>query len=166
MPKLSPTLIAKLNKQMMNELHAFITYEQLSMWAQLHLYCGIAAYFSEQAKEEFEHYKKYKNFLLERGVKPSICAIEAPISAEPNVLSHLKTALRLEEKNSASILDLRETAEKEKDVGTVLFTDYFVKEQELEEARLGGLIEVATKVQSATGEGLLFQLDSMIAKFV
>lgn len=77
--RLSKPIAAALNAQMTKEAHAAQGESQLyAAWAHHQGYGGIAQFLFRHAEEERDHMMKILEYILKRGAKVQITAIDAP----------------------------------------------------------------------------------------
>lgn len=151
-----------LNKQLNAE--AFSAYLYLSMAAYLESInmSGMAKWMRIQAKEEWVHTMKFYDFIIERGGKVSLAAIEAPQTKWASPLKAFEEAYRHELKITGGINQLVELSAAEKDHATANFLQWFVKEQVEEELNADQNVQHLKMVGESSG-GLLV-LDHHMAK--
>lgn len=149
------------SKNMENALNGQLNAEVYSGY----LYLSMAAYFEEedlagfanwmrvQAEEELEHGMKFYDYIIRRGAKVTLDAIEkpqtewdSPLAAFEHVLSHEKMVTGL-------INDLVNLAIEEKDHATNNFLQWFVEEQVEEEENA---MEILAKVKLAGNSNEIF----------
>lgn len=118
-----------------------------------HLYLSLAAYYHEinlngfanwmriQAQEETQHALKFFDYLLDRGAKPEIMAVEAPQQSWNSPLDGFKHALNHEQKVTAAINDLANLSIKEADHATHTLLQWFIQEQVEEEASVNEIVD-------------------------
>jgi ferritin len=117
-----------------------------------YLYLSMAAYFEEknlpgfahwmrlQADEEREHAMKFYDFILERGGRVLLTAIEAPATEWNSNLEVFEAAAAHEAKVTASINALYELAVQEKDYPAQVMLQWFIAEQVEEEKNAADVI--------------------------
>lgn len=137
---LNKKLELELNKQLNRE--TFSAYLYQSMAAQLEAQClkGIGKWLRVQALEESYHSKKIFDYILDKGGRVNLLAIEAPPTEWKSVLDVFESAYKHEQLVTKMIYDLVESAEKEKDYATLEFLQWFVKEQVEEEAQTSAIV--------------------------
>jgi ferritin len=154
---ISKTMEKALNEQAREELNSFYIYLAMSAYLEEQNYRGMAKWMSVQAKEELGHAMKFIHYLLERGGKVTLAALDAPKATWKTPLAVFKTGLTHERYITKCIYTLVEKAAAEKDHGTVNFLQYFVKEQVEEEANAEPI--VAKLEMAGDNLGALFYLD-------
>ena len=135
-------------KTMQDALNEQINKEFFSSY----LYLSMAAYFEDknlmgfghwmrlQADEEREHAMKIYDFVLDRGGRVQLKAIDGPASAWKSNLEVAEEVAAHEAKVTASIHDLYELALKEKDYPAQAMLHWFISEQVEEEKNASELV--------------------------
>ena len=133
--------MSMIGKAMQDALNAQINKEFFSSY----LYLSMAAYFEDknltgfahwmrlQADEEREHAMKFYNFILDRGGRVQLAALDAPETEWKSNLDVAQQVAEHEAKVTASINDLYELALKEKDYPAQAMLQWFITEQVEEE---------------------------------
>src|SRR5688500_18548906 len=98
--KISPKVLAELNRQVNQELSASHAYLAMSVWCDDQKLKGFARYFAKQADEERVHARKIMTHLLDRGVPPELAAISAPKHSFKSLLEIAQQALAMEQTNT------------------------------------------------------------------
>jgi ferritin len=130
-----------MNEQIKNEFYS--TYQYLSMAA----YCesmnlpGFAHWMRAQSQEETEHAMKFYDYILDRGGRVVLQAMEQPVVEFGSPLEVFERALEHERKVTAMINDLYGLALRENDYASQTFLQWFVTEQVEEEKNAGGVVE-------------------------
>jgi ferritin len=102
---------------------------------------GFANWMNMQYKEETAHAMRLFNFLLDRGGKVELMAIDKPPSTFKGPLNVFETVLKHEQKVTALIHKLYELAVKEGDYPTQVEIQWFITEQVEEEKTAGDIVE-------------------------
>jgi ferritin len=159
-----------INKAMQDAMNEQINKELFSSY----LYLSMAAYFEEknlagfahwmriQESEEREHAMKFYNFILERGGKVILKALEAPRTEWKSSLELFEEAAAHEAMITASINSLYELAMKEKDYSALTMLQWFITEQ-VEEEKNAADIVANLKLIEDRGTAVLM-LDHRLAK--
>ncbi|HLF73009.1 MAG TPA: ferritin [Anaerolineales bacterium] len=139
-----------------------------------YLYLSMAAYFEErnlpgfahwmrlQADEEREHGMKLYEYLLERGGKVMLRAIDAPTTEWESSLAVFEEVAGHEAKVTASIHELYELALAEKDYPAQVLLHWFISEQVEEENNAAEILS-NLKLVEKRGTAVLM-LDHRLAK--
>ena len=161
-----------INKAMQDAMNEQINKEMFSSY----LYLSMAAYFEDknlpgfanwmrvQADEEREHAMKFYDFILERGGRVQLKAIEAPKTDWDSNLEVAEEVAAHEAKVTASINDLYELALKEKDYPAQVILQWFITEQ-VEEESSAAQIVADLKLIEERGTAVLM-LDKQLGKRV
>jgi ferritin len=161
--KISPKVLAELNRQVNQELSASHAYLAMSMWCDDRKLKGFADYFAKQADEERVHARKIMSHLLDRGVAPELAAIPAPKHSFKSLLEIAQTALTMEQANTQGIHAVYETGLAAKDYPAHVLMHWFINEQ-IEEEAWG--TEMVERVQGATCAGSLSDLDRHLERLL
>ena len=147
--RLSDALEKALSDQMNTEDLQSRVYMAYGIWADDAGYGGIANFLLRHAQEERDHAIKFMRYILDRGGKPTVTALEAP-GADPQSLKEcFDLVFKHEVDNTEAIYKLVNMAFEEKDWATWNFLQWFVKEQIEEETLAMGLID---KLEIAGGD--------------
>ncbi len=143
---LSKTMEKGLNEQMVAETYSAYLY--WSMAAHLHDqdYPGMAHWMECQAKEELSHAVKIYGYMMERGSKARMSAIDEPPSEWDSPLHVMDSVLDHERKVTAMINALMDKAIDEKDHASNQFLAWFVTEQVEEESTASAILSRMKKM--------------------
>jgi ferritin len=150
-----------MNEQIKTEFYS--AYQYLSMAA----YCesvnlpGFAHWMRIQAREEVQHAMKFYDFILDRGGRVLLQAINQPVIEFGSPLEVFEQALENEQEVTATINDLYGLAVEENDYASQAFLQWFVTEQVEEEKNAGDVVETLKMV--GHGSEALFLLDRELA---
>jgi len=159
-----------INKAMQDAMNEQINKELFSSY----LYLSMAAYFEDknlpgfakwmrvQEQEEREHGMKFYDFILERGGKVTLKAIEAPKADWKNNLEVFEEVAAHEAKVTASINALYELALKEKDYPAQVMLQWFINEQVEEEKNAAEIVASLKMIEAH--ETAVLQLDHRLGK--
>lgn len=161
---LSEKMNDQINKQINAEMFSAYLYLSMSGWFESKGLSGFATWMRAQAKEENFHAEKFYDFVYERGGHVELDTIDKPESQWDSPLHIFEAALQHEEKVTAMINDLVDTAIAEKDHATNNFLQWFVAEQVEEEASAGAVVD-RLKLIDGDSAGL-FALDLEMGKRV
>jgi ferritin len=123
-----------LNKHVTAELYSSNLYLAMSAWCEANAYKGFARWLRVQAEEERAHSLKILDFVLARGGKAQIGAVEAAGGSWKSVHDVFKAVQKHERGVSEAIDGLHAIAVAQKDTATQIFLQWFVSEQVEEEA--------------------------------
>lgn len=158
---ISPKIQDAINAQINAEFWSAYLYLSMAMHFESEGHAGIANWFRVQFKEEQAHAEIFINYLLSRGGRVELKAIdEVPVSWSTPLDAYIAT-LEHEEKVTAMINDLYALAEAEHDYATRGKLDWFIAEQVEEEETAKGLID---RLKLIGDNGLaLYMLDQELA---
>jgi ferritin len=143
-------------------------------WYSAYLYLSMAAYFEsvnldgfahwmyKQAGEEQNHGKKMFDYLIDRGVKVALQAIEQPETDFPSPAAVFEKSYAHEQKVTALINGIADQADKVNDHPTKVFIQWFITEQVEEEKNASRILDLLKKIP-ANSAGI-FQLDHQLGK--
>lgn len=149
------------NEQIKNEFYSAYMYLSMSAYfADLGL-PGFASWMRAQAKEEVTHATKMYDYVLTRGEKVLLKAIDAPPAAWKNPLDVMQAGLKHEKFVTKCLNELTDLAIKEKDHASQNFLVWYINEQVEEEQSFTDIVN-SLKLIKGEGQGLLM-LDRELA---
>lgn len=158
-------LSKKIEEAINNQINAemWSAYLYLSMAAYCHElgYSGMANWYEIQFKEEQDHAKIFYNYIVARGGRVVLKAIDAVPTEWKNPLNMVEETLKHEQKVTALINDLFALATKEKDFATQSMLKWFIDEQVEEEENAREMID-SLKMIKDNGYGL-YMFDKELA---
>lgn len=161
---ISPKLQEALNEQINKEIFSEYLYLQMQSWFGNENLDGFVNFFLVQTKEERFHAMKFYNYLIERGGRILLKAIDAPKNDFKNAEEIFAYSLNHERFVTARIHGLMDLAVAEKDHALVSFLKWFIDEQVEEEATFE---KALAKIRLVAGNGYgLLMLDQEMAKRV
>ena len=134
--KMQSAFCDQINKELFSE------YLYLSMKAyflSLNLN-GFATWMDVQVQEEHAHAMGMFDYVIERGGKVELLAIDKPENTWDSPLDVFKAVLKHEEYVTSRINALMDVAEEEKDRAATIFLNWYLKEQVEEESNVGGVL--------------------------
>lgn len=152
----SARLIATLNRQIGNEMHASMQYVSIAAHFAAQDLTNLAAFFYRQAEEERAHAMKFVHFVVDVGGKVEIPAIGAPRAAFARAAEAVALSLDWEHTVTEQIYVLVDIAKEDRNYIAQRFLDWFVTEQLEEITTMGALLSL---VERAGEENLLFVED-------
>lgn len=161
--KISPKVLAELNRQLNQELNAAQAYLALSLWCDARHLDGFTSFFAQQAEEEREHAAKITKHLLDRNLTPELAAIPAPKQGYDTLLEAALQAQAMEQDNTKGIHAVYEAALAARDLPAQVLMHWFINEQVEEEAWAGEMVD---RVQAASCAGSLSDLDRHIERYL
>jgi ferritin len=151
-----------MNDQINKELYSSYLYLSMAAYFEDRNLSGFAHWMRIQEAEEREHAMKLYDFVLERGGKVILKAIDAPRTEWTSTLEVAEEVAAHEAKVTASIYALYETALKEKDYPAQIMLQWFISEQ-VEEEKNAADIVANLKLIEERGTAVLM-LDHRLAK--
>ncbi len=151
-----------LNDQVNAELYSSYLYLSMASYLAEENLGGFANWMRIQAQEEVVHAMKIYDYILERGGRAVMQAIEQPEIEWDSALDVAETTYEHEQKVTASINDLVDLAEELSDHATKQFLQWFVEEQVEEEDSADELVQ-QLKMVEGDARGLLM-LDKELAQ--
>ena len=133
-------VVAGINDQIANEFYAAYLYLAMAAYCDAENLPGFAHWMRMQYDEERGHALRLFHFLLERGERVQLKAIDKPPTKFGTPLEVMKATLAHEKKVTVSINKLYEMAVKEKDYPAQLMLQWFINEQVEEERSVGDII--------------------------
>src|ERR1017187_1376828 len=130
-----------LNKQINVEFNAFYSYLSMAAYFESHHMSGFAGWYKVQSNEEYKHAMKLYEYIISRGEKVVLIAIEAPETEGKSFLSVFEAAYAQELKVSVQINNLVDLAKRENDHATEIMLQWFVTEQVEEENTANSNVE-------------------------
>ncbi len=101
---------------------------------------GFVNWFDIQVQEERAHAEGMYNYVLERGGKIELFAIDKPEIKGNTPLEIFKQVLEHEEYVTSRINHVADVADEVKDRAALIFLNWYIKEQVEEEASVGGVL--------------------------
>jgi len=160
---ISTTMQEAINNQINAELYSSYLYLAMAAHFEAASLPGFANWMRIQAEEEREHAMKFFNFLLDRGGRVQLKAVDAPPAEFGDALSIFEEVLKHEQKVTSLIHKLYEQAGKENDYATQVMLQWFIDEQ-VEEEKNASEIVAQLKMLGEPQLGRLLQLDHRLGK--
>jgi ferritin len=151
-----------INDQIQKELYSSYLYLSMSAYFADKSLSGFAHWMRVQEAEEREHAMKLYDFLLERGGRVNLTAIDAPKTEWTSTLEVAEEVAAHEAKVTASIYALYETALKEKDYPTQIMLQWFISEQVEEEKNAAEIVANLKLIEK--GGTAIYVLDHQLGK--
>ena len=127
-------LAKALNDQVTAEYYSAYLYLAMSAYAEEASLKGAANWLFVQAKEEMAHGTHMLQYILDRGAKPLLGAIEQPPSSFAGIADVFEQTIAHEQKVTASINAIADLAMKNSDHACYQFIMWYVNEQVEEES--------------------------------
>lgn len=158
---ISPKIQDAINAQINAELWSAYLYLSMGMHFEAEGNTGIANWFRIQFKEEQAHAEIFINYMVSRGGRVVLKAIDAVPTQWDSPLAAFEATLAHEEKVTSLINNIYALAEAEKDYATRGKLDWFIAEQVEEEETAKNLID---RLKLIGDNGLaLYMLDQELA---
>lgn len=154
--KLEAKVQKAMNEQINKELYSSYLYLSMSAWCESEGYPGCAKWLGMQSSEEREHAMKIYHFIHERGGRVELAAIDAPKAEFKNLTQLFTMVLEHEQKVSASITALYETAMKANDYASQIMLQWFITEQVEEEKNANEIVDLLKKTGETPVSLLMF----------
>jgi ferritin len=159
---LSKSVYEAMNAQVTHEMYSAYFYLSMAAYFEAENLPGFAKWMRIQFGEEQSHAMKFFQFILDRGGKVALKAIEQPKVEFASALQAFELTLEHEQKVTALINTIYAVAVKENDVASQVFLHWFINEQVEEEKNATQIVEMLKKIGSSVGS--LYQLDHQVGK--
>lgn len=151
-----------MNEQIKHELYSAYFYLAMSAYCESENMSGAASWLRYQAKEEQEHAMKFYDYLLDRGEKVNLMAIDKPLVEFTSLKDVFAKVYEHEQKVTALLNGIYEKALEARDVPSQALLHWYLMEQVEEEKNASTILSMVEKVGSSVGG--LFQLDHQLGK--
>lgn len=138
---LTAKMLQALNEQIQKELSSAYLYLSMSAHFEGENLRGMAHWMRLQWQEEIAHAMKLFDYVHERGGQVVLEALPQPKSSFGSPLKVFEETLKHEQKVTASIHQLYELAQQQKDYATAAMLQWFITEQVEEESTATTLVE-------------------------
>jgi ferritin len=145
MASLSDRMRDVLNDQVHAELYSAYLYLSMAAYFDSQDMHGMARWMRAQFAEEQKHAMKLYDYVVERGGRVTMKAIEGPQIEWPSPLAVFEAVYAHEQKVTGMINGLVAVARQEGDRAAEDFLQWFVKEQEEEEESADGVVQKMKK---------------------
>ena len=156
------TMQDAMNDQINKELFSSYLYLSMAAYFEDRNLSGFAHWMRVQEAEEREHAMKLYDFILERGGRVMLKAIDAPKAEWTSTLEVAEEVAAHEAKVTASIYALYETALNEKDYPAQVMLQWFISEQVEEEKNAAEIVANLKLIEK--GGTAVFVLDHQLGK--
>ncbi len=150
---ISKNIEKALQQQIAVEGYSSAVYLSMASWMDAEGFEGSAAFFYKQSDEERMHMLKILHFINDNDGHAIVPAIEAPPKSFKDFHTCFKNVLDQEQKVTASIHELVNTALKERDHAAHNFLQWYVSEQMEEEKQVKSILN-KLKIIGKDGSGL------------
>jgi len=158
----SKRVMELMNEQIKHELYSAYLYLSMSAYFEGESLPGFAHWMRVQAAEEQEHAMKFYDFIVDRGGRVDLRAIEAPPKSFGSPLEVFKMVLEHERKVTGMIHKLYEMALKESDYPSQVMLHWFIDEQVEEEKSAGMIVDQLQMVEDH--QTAMINLDHQVGK--
>ncbi|WP_459129192.1 ferritin [Guggenheimella bovis] len=142
-------LLKKINEQIAMEIHSANFYLNMSAFLQDEGLDGMAHWLYIQHIEELDHAMKLYHYIIQRGEKAEILAIEKPVRKFENVLDVWKKGLEHEKLITKSFHEMMDIAMENKEYQALTLIQWYLDEQIEEEDNFSGIIDKLEYTESA-----------------
>lgn len=153
---------AALNEQVNKELFSSYLYLSMAAYFEDRSLTGFAHWMRVQEAEEREHAMKFYDFILERGGRVQLKAIDAPKAEWKSTMEVVEEVAAHEAKVTESINALYELALAEKDYPAQMMLQWFITEQVEEEKNVAEIVASLKMIEAH--ETAVLQLDHRLGK--
>lgn len=160
---MNPKIEKAINEQINAELYSAYLYLSMSSWFDSRGLKGFAHWERIQAMEERDHALKFFDYLLSRGGRAVMKAVQAPPSEWKGYKEVFEIQLAHEQKVTSLINAIMDLAIAERDHASVNMLQWFVAEQVEEEENARGILDQMSMIEKEKGVGLLYMLDRELA---
>lgn len=150
-------VVDAVNRQIREEMQSAYAYLDMSAHFEARKLPGAANWMRNQAREEVVHAMKFFDFLIRRGERPRLAAVEAPSTEFNSILEAFEQALAHEQHITHCIHELFDLAQKERDYPLQTLLHWFIDEQVEEEEAAEGIID-SIRLAGESGEAM-FMID-------
>lgn len=154
---LNDRIESELNDQIQREFESAYLYLSMVAYFEEENLPGFAHWMRMQSQEEEEHAMRLFDYVLERGGRPQLRAIDAPPASFDSPFDAVEQALDHERKITESIHALYSVSVEEQDYATQSEMQWFVEEQVEEEQSAEGLVTALR--QAGDDSAAMFILD-------
>ncbi len=155
--KMEKAFLDQINKELYSE---YLYLSMKAYFASLNLN-GFVNWMNVQVQEEHAHAMGMYDYVLERGGKIELEAIDKPETTWTSPLEVFKKVLAHEEYVTSRINALMDVAEEEKDRAAMIFLNWYLKEQVEEESSVGSVLAQLELI--GEDKHALFALDKELA---
>ena len=148
--------------QIKNEWYSAYLYLSMAAYFEAANFEGFAKWMFKQATEEQVHGKKMFDFLIDRGVKVVLQAIQQPPADFASPAAVFEMAWEHEQKVTALINGIADQADKVNDRPAKVFIQWFISEQVEEEKNASRILDLIKKIPP--NSGAIYQLDHQLGK--
>ena len=141
MPGMHKAVTDAVNEQIRHELESAYIYLSMSAHFEAENLPGFAKWMRLQSQEEMNHALRLFDYLNDRGARVVLQALAQPPESFKSPLSVFEQAYEHEQKITALIEQLHQTAGKHRDAATQVMLQWFITEQVEEEKNAQQVVE-------------------------
>lgn len=153
-----------LNEQIKWELYSSYLYLSMSAYFTSINLSGFAHWMKVQAQEEVAHAMRFYDYVIERGGRVKLLAIDQPQFEWEAPLQTMEEVYEHEKRVTGLINGLMDLAVSEKDYPTINMLQWFVEEQVEEESSADAIVQKVKMVSGDRGAGVLYMLDKELGQ--
>ncbi len=142
---LSERMQAELNEQLNVEFYSAYTYLSMAAYFEGQNFPGFGKWLRIQAREELGHAMRCFDFIIDRGGKVTLTAIDQPPGTFLSPVEAFQQALAHEQKVTALIHRRYAVAVEEKDYASQTFLHWFINEQVEEEKLVSQILAMVER---------------------
>jgi ferritin len=151
-----------LNEQINAEMYSAYLYLAMAAHFESENLSGFAQWMRVQTQEEEAHARKLFDYVLERGGKVALKAIDAPPSEWKSPLAAFEAAYEHEQFITDRINKLAELAVEQNDHAAGVFLQWYISEQVEEEASVDRIVRTLKATNEAPGA--LYMIDRELGR--
>ncbi|MCL5998650.1 MAG: ferritin [Chloroflexi bacterium] len=159
---LSKTIQEAINTQIKHEFYSSYLYLSMAAYFEANSWPGLAVWMRVQSGEEMAHARKFFEYIVDRGGRVVLEAIDAPPSEFKSVHDVFQQVLVHEQEVTALINDINALAIKENDYATQAMLQWFINEQVEEEKNASLIVDQLKRIGESSNS--LFMLDHRLGK--
>jgi len=159
---LSKKMESALNGQLNAEMFSAYLYLSMAAYFESTNMQGMAKWMKVQAKEEEGHAIRFFDYIVDRGGRVKLAAIEAPETEWASPLAVFEAAYAHEQKVTGMIGELVKMANGDGDAATGIFLQWFVTEQVEEEKSADEIVQRLRMIKDMAPA--LLMLDGILGK--
>lgn len=156
---INESIAEAINAQIGMELHASLQYDAIGAHFASESLPHLATYFFKQSTEERAHAHRFMKYLIDCGVRVTIPALEKPVDRFAFAKDAVRLSYNQEMAVSKAINAIQTEAVAHGDHLTVMFLQWFIREQLEEVASMESLLKTVERA----GEGGLLLVEQLLA---
>ncbi len=163
---LKKPVLKALNEQIAKEMYSSNLYLSMAVYFHSINLNGFANWMRVQAQEETFHAMRFFDYVIERGDKSIVSALDAPPAAWKSPLDAFEEVYKHEQFVTASINNIADIALENRDHATGTFLQWFINEQVEEEANASDILERVRMIGDFYGGLLMLDAELKTRVFV